>query len=260
LTAVEIATSKKTDHDQMSGFAKGLAVIEAFGDGRDLMSIADVARRTGLDRAVARRCLHTLVNAGYASTDGKAFTLTPKILKLANAFASAPLPRLIQTALDMIADELHHSCSASVLDGNEVLYIARATRYRTIAVGLSPGSRLPAYVTSVGRALLSSMPPKRALNIIEESRRLRLTPYTKIEVDDIMAEIARVREQDFAIIDQELELNSRAVAVPVRNHLGNTLAAINVAGHVMDLTHERIEAIVIPRLRKLQASLRETLP
>jgi IclR family pca regulon transcriptional regulator len=260
LTAIEPVTGKKIEHDQMSGFAKGLSVIEAFGDGRNSMSIADVARRTGLDRAVARRCLNTLVNAGYAASDGKAFVLTPKVLKLANAFASAPLPRLVQAALDVLADELRHSCSASVLDGDEVLYIARATRFRTIAVGLSPGSRLPAYVTSVGRVLLSALPTERARSIIDGSRRLRLTPYTKVETDEIMTEIAAVRDQDFAIIDQELELNSRAVAVPLRNHLGAMLAAINVAGHVSELTLARIAEVVIPRLRKLQAEMRETLP
>src|ERR1700760_2401613 len=108
--------------DQMGGFAKGLAVIEAYGRGRPSLTIAEVAKLSGLDRASARRCLLTLVNCGYATTDGRYFELTPRVLRLGYAYLAAPLPKLIQPTLDNLASTLRESCSASVLDGTEIVY------------------------------------------------------------------------------------------------------------------------------------------
>ncbi|MBP7337110.1 MAG: helix-turn-helix domain-containing protein [Niveispirillum sp.] len=244
----------------MGGFAKGLAVIEAFGRGRSSLTIADVARIANLDRATARRCLLTLVNTGYASSDGRQFELTPRILRLGHTFLTASLPRLIQPTLDQLADNVQESCSASVLDGNEVVYIARAARHRLMGVGLHSGSRLPAYCTSMGRALLASLPSDQCRALLLSSERPALTNRTVTDVDELMQELAKVRETGYALIDQEVEIGSRSIAVPVRNITGRTVAAINIGAHATRATMERIMQDYLPNLIKAQQTLGEILP
>ena len=131
--------------DMMGGLAKGLAVIETFTAERPRQSIAEVSATSGLDRATARRCLLTLAELGYADYDGKFFTLTPRVLRLGTAcLATMPLPRLVQPTLDRLSDTLNESASVSILDGAEIVYVARAARQRVMSIGLGPGSRLPA--------------------------------------------------------------------------------------------------------------------
>lgn len=147
--------------DFVSGFARGLKVIEAFEEAQPKMSIADIARSTGLDRATARRCLLTLSELGYADYDGKFFSLTPKILRLGHAYLSAtPLTHIVQPFLDQLSDQVGQSASVSVLDGTEIVYVARASQKRVMSINLMPGSRLPAYCASMGRVLLSALAPE----------------------------------------------------------------------------------------------------
>jgi IclR family pca regulon transcriptional regulator len=251
---------KPRDAEQMGGFAKGLAVIEAFARGRNGLTIADVARLTGLDRATARRCLLTLVKTGYAASDGRQFELTPRILRLGHAYLAASLPRLIQPSLDGLAEALHESCSAAVLDGSDVIYIARTSRHPLMGGGLHPGSRLPAYCTAMGRVLLAARPPEQRQSLLQASDRVPFTQRTLTDVDDLMGELERVREQGYAIIDQELEMGARAIAAPVRNVSGSTVAAINVAAHVADAPMDRLRGEILPRLLEAQATLAEILP
>lgn len=252
--------ARPRDADQMGGFAKGLTVIEAFGRGRHALTIAEAARLSGLDRATARRCLLTLVKAGYAATDGRYFELTPRILRLGHAYLATSLPRLIQPWLDQLAEKLHHVCSASVLDGNEVVYIARATQHRLMGEGLHPGRRLPAYCTSMGRVLLAALPPERARALIAAGERQKLTSRTLTDLDQLMAELDRVREQGYAIIDQELELGSRSIAVPIRDLSSQTVAACNVGVHAAHSTLERLREEFLPYLLETQAQLAQILP
>lgn len=258
--AVGEAGGKTRDTDQMGGFAKGLAVIEAFGEGRSSLTIADVARIAGLDRATARRCLLTLVKAGYATSDGRQFELTPRILRLGHTFLAASLPRLIQSTLDQLADSVQESCSASVLDGREVVYIARAAKHRLMGVGLHPGSRLPAYCTSMGRVLLAALPPDHSRKLLLSTERPALTNHTVTDVDELMKELAKVRAQGYSLIDQEVEIGSRSIAVPVQNIAGRTVAAINIGAHVTRATMERIMDDYLPNLFKAQDSLHKMLP
>jgi IclR family transcriptional regulator, pca regulon regulatory protein len=248
------------DVDRMGGFAKGLSVIEAFGQGRNRLTIAEVARLSGLDRASARRCLLTLVEKKYATSDDRYFELTPRILKLGHSYLAASLPRLIRPALDGLADQLRESCSAAVLDGTEVVYIARASHHRIIGAGLHPGSRLPAYCTSLGRVLLAALPKPQAKEVIEATDRQSFTDKTLTSVKDLMAEIDRVREQGYSFIDQELETNSRSVGVPIRNYDGNTVAAVTVGLHLSRSAPDRVEKDILPALYDMQAQLAEILP
>ena len=248
------------DVDRMGGFAKGLSVIEAFGEGRNRLTIAEVARLSGLDRASARRCLLTLVERQYATSDDRYFELTPRILKLGHSYLAASLPRLIRPALDQLADQLRESCSAAVLDGTEVVYIARSSHHRIMGTGLHPGSRLPAYCTSLGRVLLAALPRAQAKELIDASDRQSFTDKTLTAPNLLMAEIDRVRDQGFSFIDQELENNSRSFAVPIRNYDGNTVAAVTVGLHVSRSTPERVETEILPALLSMQAQLAEILP
>ena len=248
------------DFDRMGGFDKGLSVIEAFGRGQNRLTIAEVARLANLDRASARRCLLTLVEKGYAATDDRYFELTPRVLRLGHSYMAASLPRLIRPALTRLADTLRDSCSVAVLDGTEVVYIARASHHRIMGAGLHPGSRLPAYCTSLGRVLLAALPEDQAKDVLESSNRAQLTESTLTSVKALMTELKKVRAQGYSYIDQELESNSRSVAVPLRNFSGETVAAVTVGLHVSRSSPERIQEEILPAMLDMQAHLSEILP
>ena len=243
----------------MGGFAKGLSVIEAFGKGQNRLTIAEVARLSNIDRASARRCLLTLVEKGYAAMDDRYFELTPQILRLGHSYLAASLPRLIRPSLTLLADTLRESCSVAVLDGTEVVYVARASHHRIMGTGLHPGSRLPAYCTSLGRVLLAALPENQAREVLEASERAQLTSKTLTSVKALMAELKKVREQGYSYIDQELESNSRSVAVPLRNFSGETVAAVTVGLHVSRCSPERVETEILPAMLEMQATLAEIL-
>ncbi|HKT73162.1 MAG TPA: IclR family transcriptional regulator C-terminal domain-containing protein [Steroidobacteraceae bacterium] len=255
-----IKPRRPASSDQMGGFAKGLSVIEAYGKGRTSLTIAEVARLSGLDRASARRCLLTLVNNGYATTDGRYFELTPRILRLGQAYLAAPLPRLIQPSLDRLAKELHESCSASVLDGNEIVYIASTAHDKLMDVGLYPGSRLPAYCTSMGRVLLAALPAEQSRALLEATDRKAITARTLTDVDALMAELDRIRTQGHAVADQEVEIGSMSIAVPIRNVSGRTMAALSVTAHATPAMTERLRDEILQHLKQAQAQLAEALP
>ncbi|MBB93791.1 MAG: IclR family transcriptional regulator [Rhodobacteraceae bacterium] len=246
--------------DTISSLAKGLRVIECFSADAPRLSIADVARDTGLDRATARRCLLTLEAEGYADYDGKFFSLTPRILRLGmGALASLPLPQIVQPWLDQLADQIGQSCSVSILDGLEIVYVARAAQRRVMSIGLMPGSRLPAHCTSMGRVLLAALPEPEARAVIEASDLTPRTPFSLTDPDEIMARIAEARRDGYIVIDQEVETGLRALAVPVLNAQGRTIAALNTG---MAATHPDPKALIdqyLPRLLKVQAGLRRVL-
>jgi IclR family pca regulon transcriptional regulator len=246
--------------DFVSGFARGLKVIEAFGETHRRLSIAEAAKLAGLDRATVRRSLLTLAELGYADYDGKFFTLTPKILRLGHAYlAATPLPVLIQPHLDLLSEKAGQSASASVLDGSEIVYIARASQRRVMSINLTPGSRLPAYCASMGRVLLAALPESEARAVLARSELRANTPYTKTDPDELVAEFRRVREAGFAIIDQELEIGLCSIAVPVENDRGRTLAAINIGAPAAHVPASEMEELYLPLLRETQAALRLVL-
>jgi len=246
--------------DFIGGFAKGLRVIEAFGEARPRLTITDVSAQTGLDRATARRCLLTLAELGYAAYDGKFFELTPKILRLGHAYLSAtPLPRLVQPYLDQHGERIGQSASASVLDGAEIVYVARAAQKRIMSINLTAGSRLPAYCASMGRVLLAALPEAEARAIIEASDRKANTPFTRTEPDALMDELSRVRRQGYALIDQELEIGLRSIAVPLVNARGRVVAALNIGAPAAHAAADDMVECYLPAMREVQASLRQVL-
>ncbi|QEW20773.1 Pca regulon regulatory protein [Marinibacterium anthonyi] len=246
--------------DTISSLAKGLRVIECFSADAPRLSISDVARMTGHDRATARRCLLTLHAEGYADYDGKFFTLTPRILRLGmGALASLPLPHIVQPWLDQLTEQIGQSCSVSILDGVEIVYVARAAQRRVMSIGLMPGSRLPAHCTSMGRILLAGLPETGARALIEASDLTPRTPFSLTDPEEIMARIGDARRDGYVVIDQEVEIGLRALAVPVLDGRGRVIAALNTG---MAATHPDLQDLVdeyLPRLLKVQSGLRRVL-
>lgn len=246
--------------DVMGSLAKGLAVIEVFGPGRERLSITDVARLTGMDRAAARRCLLTLASCGYAEHDGKYFSLTVRVLRLGYAYlSSTSLPQRLQPVLEALSETLQESCSASILDGTEITYIARAAQRRVMSIGLSVGSRLPAYCASMGRVLLASLGDAEAAAILARSDIQRRTPNTMVDRDALLEEIRSVRKQGFSLVDQELELGLRSLAVPVHDRNGRVVAALNTGRHAGGTTCTDLETQFLPHLREASRRLAQIL-
>lgn len=246
--------------DTMGGFAKGLRVIEAFSAEKPRMSIADAALISGLDRATARRCLLTLSDLGYANYDGKYFSLTPKIMRLGHAYLSAtPLPQILQPFLDRLSEEVGQSVSASVLDATDIIYIARASQRRVMSINLTPGSRLPAYCASMGRVLLAALSADDALARLRQRELKRYTQFTKTDPDVLMNEIAHVRENGFAVIDQELELGLCSIAVPLTNERGQVVAAINIGASAANVAADKLADLYLQTMLAVASSIKPLL-
>jgi IclR family transcriptional regulator, pca regulon regulatory protein len=251
-------TTKPTDF--MGGLAKGLAVIEAFSQERDRLAIVDVAQRTGLDRATARRCLLTLAELGYAEYDGKYFELTPRILRLSTACLTAmPLPRIVQPMLDKLSAEIGQSTSVSVLDDADIVYVARAAQQRVMSINLMPGSRLPAYCSSMGRILLASLPETELRKILFDAPLLKRTSKCVTDPYKIMKLIARAKKDGFTIVDQEIELGLRSIAVPIFDSRGRSVAALNVGVAAVHDDPEQLFDLYFEKLSSVQQALKPLL-
>jgi len=249
---------KETDY--MGGLAKGLSVIEAFTIDTERMSISDVSGVTGLDRATARRCLLTLHTLGYADYDGKYFSLTPKVLRLGTGcLATMPLPRIVQPFLDQLSQEIGQSVSVSILDGWEIVYLARSAQQRVMSISLMPGSRLPAYCTSMGRVILASRSEEEARNVLSMRPLAPRTPMTLTSVDAILAELSKVRTEGCAIIDQEVEPGLRSIAVPILNARGQTIAALNTGVAAVHENAAELRTLFLQPLLDLQKNVRPLL-
>ena len=227
---------------------RGLAVIRAFSPERTRLTLSDVARETGLSRAAARRFLHTLVELGYVATDGREFRLQPRLLELGYAYLSGlGLPDVAQPHLQRLTEQSHESSSAALLDGADIVYVSRVAVSRIMSVAIGVGTRLPAYATSMGRAILGCGPIAQQEEFLARVELRRLTRHTITDVDELRAELARVRAQGWALVDQELEEGLRSVAAPVRDATGEVVASINVAAPTRRDVAE-IEGELIPML------------
>ncbi|MDM9625144.1 IclR family transcriptional regulator C-terminal domain-containing protein [Rhizobium sp. S152] len=244
------------ERDIMGGLAKGLKVIEAFTAEHPRLSISEAADISGYDRATTRRCLLTLAELGYCAYDGKYFTVTPRVLRLGTGcLASMPLPRIVQPWLDRLSEEIGQSTSVSILDDAEIVYVARASQRRVMSIALMPGSRLPAYCTSMGRVLLAAIPSERALELLSAEPLAQRTSRTQTDVGELQRILQDVKAAGYASIDQEVEIGLRSVAVPLVGARGQTLAALNVG---LAATEEPMQAMVsryLPALLRIKAEL-----
>lgn len=245
----------------VQSLARGLSVIEAFDAEHPELTLSEVAARVGLSRASARRFLHTLVELGFAATDGRHFRLTPRVLRLGYAFlASQPLPALVEPFLRELSEQLGESASASQLDGGDVVYVARVQTRRIMHVAIGVGTRFPAAATSMGRVLLADLEPAEALRVLTASPIPALTPATLTDPAAVAAELERVREQGWCLVDQELEAGLRSVAVPVHDAAGRVVCALNVSLPVLGRDDAAAAARrVLPALRATAAEVQEAL-
>lgn len=248
----------KTDY--IGSLAKGLRVIEAFGQGASRLSVADAAREADLDRATARRCLLTLHALGYADYDGKFFSLTPRVLRLGmSALVGMPLPQLVQPWIDQLSEQIGQSCSVCILDQADIVYVARAAQRRVMSIGLMPGSRLPAHCSSMGRVLLANLPEADARAIVERSDRSPRTPNMLTDPREIMEKIAEARTLGYALINQEVEIGLRSIAVPLYNVQGQVVAALNSGVAAVHAEPGQLVEAFLPALLKVQERLRQVL-
>ncbi|MDQ0754812.1 IclR family transcriptional regulator C-terminal domain-containing protein [Arthrobacter sp. B3I4] len=214
----------------VQSLARGLAVIRSFDSEHPLMTLTEVAARTELTRATARRFLHTLVELGYVRTDGKAFALTAKVLQLGYAYLSGlSLPQFAQPHLEELSLKLGESTSAAVLEGTDIAYVARVATRRIMTVGITVGTRFPAYATSMGRVLLAALPPAQLQQYLAAAEIRPLTPRAIGTQEELLAELDKVRAQGWCLLNQELELGLMSLAAPVYDGPDKVVAAINVS-------------------------------
>jgi len=240
------------DPNFMASLARGLAVIRAFTQQRRHLTIAQVSQRTAIPRAAVRRCLYTLSMLGYVGTeDGRTYALRPRILVLGHAYlSSTPLVYAVQPLLDQITSVLHESSSLAVLEGDEILYIARSsTTTRLMSIDLGIGSRLPAYCTSMGRVLLAGLSAIELDLYLSRVKLVKLTTRTVSTADELKAVLNAVRRNGYAVVDQELEIGLRSIAVPVSDREGRSVAAINVGTQSSRVSVAEMESKFLPPLR-----------
>jgi IclR family pca regulon transcriptional regulator len=239
------------DPNLMTSLARGLAVIQAFSQRRHHLTISQVSTTTGLSRAAVRRCLYTLAKLGFAgSDDNRHFFLRPRILALGHSYISSmPLATAAQPVLEHISHLLHESCSIATLDGVEIVYIARANVTRIMSIDLGVGSRLPAFCTSMGRAILANLPPEELESVLARVEFKRYTERTITNPAKLTQALRQIRRDGYSIIDQELEHGLRSMAVPIQNPNGKVVAALNIGAHAQRVSIQEMQTKFLPHLR-----------
>jgi IclR family pca regulon transcriptional regulator len=250
----------REDRSYISALARGLAVIRAFRNQSDRLTLSDVARIVDLSRATTRRCLLTLQTLGYVEASGRFFYLSPQVLTLAQAYlSSSPLPRVAQSFLERVSDKLGESCSLSILHKDEVIYIARSTRKRMGSLHRDVGTHLPAHCTSMGRVLLGALSEDEFHAYFAYAR---LEPFTRNTITDaaaLRAIVEKVHRQGYCVVDQELEPELRSLAVPVLNASSRIVAAMNVSAQASKTTKKSLIDDYLPVLREAASSMRPLL-
>jgi IclR family pca regulon transcriptional regulator len=240
---------------------RGLAVIRAFGADRPDMTISEVAEATGTTRATARRFLLTLESLGHVRSNDRRFSLTPQVLELGYAYLSSlEWWQIAQPHMETAAHEIQESCSAAVLNGNEVIYVARVSTTRIMTINLSIGTRLPAYVTSLGRVLLAHQSPEYLDRFLADLTPKKFTDRTKTDQGELREVLDTVRLKGYALVDQELETGLRSLAVPILDRNGRILAALNVGTHAARTRLEDMTSRFLPVLHEASRKITAQLP
>jgi IclR family pca regulon transcriptional regulator len=252
-------THARDDKEFMTTLAKGLAVLGAFGRERPTMTLSEAAQAVDLSRATARRVLRTLSELGYVEQNGRDFALAPRILDLGFAYLSTQ--SWIDRALPLmreLSERMGESCSAAILQGSDIVYVARVPARRIMSAALSVGSRLPAFHTALGRAMLGHLDEAEVWRRLKS---LRIDAYTPQTITDLQALFDRIRadwEQGFSIVDEELERGLRSLAVPVLDRHGQAVGAINLSTHSNRTTRNEMRDRFLPELRRIAAQLAST--
>jgi IclR family pca regulon transcriptional regulator len=251
----EVAAAPAPGDGYVQSFARGLAVLRSFGSEAPEQTLSEVADRTGLTRAGARRILLTLVHLEYVENEGRLFRLTPKVLELGFSYLSAlPIWTRAQPVMEDLVEDLRQSCSAAVLDGDDIVYVVRVPAHKIMSINLGVGSRLPAYCTSMGQVLLSGLTPQVLRTRLAAMEPVRHTPNTITGLEPLIERIDQVRQRGWALVEEELEMGLCSVAAPIKDRNGRVVAAVNISGQANDRARASLMEVGLPRL--LQATAR----
>jgi len=237
--------------DFVLSLARGLQVIEAFHGAQEGLAVSEVAQRTALSRAAVRRLLITLEMLGYAERRGSSFLLTSRILRLGFSFlTSDSLARQAGLVLEQLSRRIHESCSVSILDGSQIVYVARSAPRRVMTIDLGVGSRLPAYCTSMGRVLLAALPEEQIETYLRKTKLSAWTPKTVTDRRRLRRLLVGVRAHGYALVDEELELGLRSIAVPVTSQSGRIVAAMNSGVSAARVRRSTMMEQILPALKE----------
>ena len=237
--------------DFIQSLERGLAVLRSFSRERNSQTLSEVAQQTGLTRATARRVLLTLAELGYVDQDSRSFSLTPKVLDIGYSYLSSfKVVELAQQPMEKLVNEVRESSSMAVLDGSDIVYVARVPTKRIMTIALAIGSRLPAYPTSMGRVMLAGLEESQLDEYISRTQLEQLTAHTVTDPEQFRATLKQVRADGYALVDQELEEGVRSIAAPIRNERGEVVAAMNVSCHASRVTVERMREELRPHLQE----------
>jgi IclR family pca regulon transcriptional regulator len=240
------------DKEFMATLAKGLAVIQAFGAERPKLTLSDAAEAVGLSRAAARRVLRTLTLLGFVEQEGRHFALAARVLDLGFSYLSSQSwIDHVQRHLKLLSEQLHESCSASVLQGDEIVYVARVQTQRILSSTIAVGARLPAFHTSMGRIQLGYLPDAELWRRLRDARIEPMTPSTIIDLNALFERIRQDHERGFSIVDEELEKGLRSISVALTTRTGALVGAINASTHTSRTTRNEMRDRFLPGLREI---------
>ncbi|GAB3564696.1 IclR family transcriptional regulator [Amycolatopsis endophytica] len=246
----------REDPDVIDSVEKAFRLLQAFSADHPAMTVSEAAAATGFTRATARRILLTLERLGFAEVDDRRFRLTAGVLRLGYGYLAAlPFWEHAQPHMRTLADELRESCSMATLDGSEIVYVVRVPASRSMTITLNVGSRLPAYPTSMGRVLLAALPETELASYLDRTELRKLTPNTITDPAQLRAELNRVVERGYAVVDGEREEGIRSAAAPVRGAGGRTLAALNVSVNAARVSLDELRERFVPRLLETAAAI-----
>lgn len=252
--------AKEAGPEFLEALARGLRVIQTFGQEHRQLSLSDVAKLVELPRASVRRTLHTLIHLGFAETDGRMFRLTPRVLMLAGAYlGSNPVSTLIQPALERLSGGINEACSAAVLDGDDMVMIAHASPSRVLQLSGQIGLRIPVVSSSLGRILLASFDDKQLEQFLARAQVKRLTPHTLVKKDELRRAILKARSDGYSLVDQEVELGFRSISVALRRRDGKPIGSLNVGVHSERGAPETMIKTFLPKLRALADDMQQQL-
>jgi IclR family pca regulon transcriptional regulator len=259
-TAQPAAADARRNRDLVQGLERGLAVVRAFSHEAPSLTIAQVAERTRLTRAGARRYLMTLQSLGYVWQFGDRFSLTPRLLELGFSYLSTlDVASVCQPFMEQVTSTLHESCSVSVLDEHDVVYVARMPAKRIMSINLAVGSRLPAHATSMGKVLLAYLPPDDLQRYLTTATMERLTNRTIVDRVRLREILAETRRRGWALANEESEQGVRSIAVPIVNRTGLVRAAINVSGHASRVSLAQLRRIYLPVVQDAARGISQAL-
>lgn len=245
------AADLKPGDAYVQSFARGLEVIRSFSAAAPRQTLTEVATRTGLTRAGARRILLTLQTLGYVESDGRLFALTPRILDLGFAYLSSmPMWDVAEPVMETLVEQVKESCSAAVLEGADIVYVLRVSTRKIMRNTLGIGSRLPAYCTSMGRMLLAGLRDDEVLALLREQPLEARTRHTLTEPDAVLARVQQARRQGWCLVNQELEEGLVSMAAPVVNRAGRVIASINISGQVNRTSPRVMQDTMLAPLRE----------